>query len=73
MGQNADYFNNANQHYSFFSSKLFIVLLFNNALNLIFFNSIQNSHMHEPSKLIENLHHLHITTEKNVASNYCLK
>ena len=44
-----------------------------NALTLIFFNSIQNSHVHEPSKLVENLQHLHITTEKNLTSNHCLK
>ena len=37
MGQNADYFNNANQHYSFFYSKLFIVLLFNKRLEFTFF------------------------------------
>ena len=42
MGQNADYFNNANQHYSFFYLKLFIVLLFNKRLEFDFFlNSIQ--------------------------------
>ena len=37
MGQNAHYFNNANQHYSFFYSKLFIVLLFNKRLEFDFF------------------------------------
>ena len=40
---------------------------------LIFFNFIQNSHVHEPSKLIENLHHLPITTEQNLNSNPRLK
>ena len=38
----------------------FIYCSSTNALNLIFFNSIQNSHVHEPSKLIENSQHLHI-------------
>ena len=47
MDQNADYFNNANQHLIlFFYSKLFIVLLFNKRLEFDFFNSIQNSHVH---------------------------
>ena len=35
-----------------------------NTLNLIFFNSIQNSHVHEPSKLVENLPHLHILPQR---------
>ena len=86
MGQNAGYFNKANQRYSFFLfsfkkvvSKidkhviLSYLLLFNKRLEFNFFNSIQNSHVHEPSKLVENLQHLHITTEKNLTSNHCLK
>ena len=44
-----------------------------NTLNQIFFNSIQNSHVHESSKLVENLQHLDITAEKNLTSNHCLK
>ena len=48
-------------------------LLFNKRLEFDFLNSIQNSHLHKPSKLIENLQHLHITTEKNLTSNHCLK
>ena len=31
----------------------------NKCLEFEFFNSIQNSHVHEPSKLVENLQHLH--------------
>ena len=67
MGQNAGYFNKANQRYSFFLfsfkkvvSKidkhviLSYLLLFNKRLEFNFFNSIQNSHVHEPSKLVEN-------------------
>ena len=38
-----------------------------------FFNSIQNFHVHEPSNLVENVQHLHITTEKNLTSSHCLK
>ena len=38
-----------------------------------YFISIHNSHVHEPSQLVENLRHLHITTEKNLTSNHCLK
>ena len=49
------------------------LLLLNNALNLIFFHPIQTSQVHEPSKLVENLQHLHITTEENLTSNRCLK
>ena len=45
----------------------------NKCLEFDFFDSIQNSHVHEPSKLVENLQHLHITTEKNLTSNHCLK
>ena len=72
MGQNAGYFNKANQRYSFlFSFKkiaskidkrvmLSYLLKFNKRLDFDFFNSIQNSHVHKPSKLIENLQHLHI-------------
>ena len=74
MGQNAHYFNNANQHYSFFLFQSYLLCCCStNALNLIFLNSIQNSHVQEPSKLVENLQHLHITTEKNLTSNHCLK
>ena len=47
------------------------LLLFNKRLEFVY--SIQNSHVHEPSKLVENLQHLHITTEKNLTSNHCLK
>ena len=66
MGQNAGYFNKANQRYSFFYSifkkvaskideyvMLSYLLLFNKRLE--FDNSIQNPHVHEPSKLVENL------------------
>ena len=50
------------------------LLYFNKCLEFdFFFNSIQNSHTCEPSKLIENWQHLHITTEKNLTSNHCLK
>ena len=82
MGQNAGYFNKANQRYSFFiqfkkvASKidkhvmLSYLLLFNKRLEFDFcFNSIQNPHVHEPSKLVENLQHLHITTEQHLNSN----
>ena len=49
------------------------LLLFNKRLEFdLFFNFIQNSHVHEPSKLVENLHHLYITTAKNLTSNHCL-
>ena len=41
------------------------LLKFNKRLEFDFFNSIQNSYVHKPSKLIENLQHLHINdTEK---------
>ena len=86
MGQNAGYFNKANQRYLFlFSFKkiaskidkhvmLSYFLLFNKSLGFdFFFNAIQNSHVHEPSKLVENLQYLHITTEKNLTLNHCLK
>ena len=86
MGQNAGYFNKAiNALLFLFSFKkiaskidkhvmLSYLLLFNKRLEFDFcFNSIQNSHVHEPSKLVENLQHLHITTEKNLTSNHCLK
>ena len=76
MGQNAD---KTNQCYSFFlfslkktASKidkrvtLSYLLLFNKRLEFDFFISIQYCHVHEPSQLIENLQHLHITTEKNL-------
>ena len=85
MGQNAGYFNKPNQRYFFFlfSFKkialkvdkhvmLSYLLLLNKRLELYFLNSIQNSQVHKPSKLIENLQHLHITTEKNLTSNHCL-
>ena len=49
------------------------LLLFSKRLEFDFLNSIQNSHLHKPSKLIENLQRLHITTEKNLTSNHCLK
>ena len=49
------------------------LLLFNKRLEFdLCFNSIQNSHVHEPSKLVENLQHLYITTEKNLTSNHSL-
>ena len=48
------------------------LLLFNKHLEFDFFNSIQNSHVPEPGKLVENLQHLHITTEKTLTSNHCL-
>ena len=80
MGQNTGYFNKANQRYSFFKSvlkklpqkidknvMLSYLLLFNKRFEFDFcFNSIQNSHVHKPSKLVGNLQHLHreITTEK---------
>ena len=38
-----------------------------------FFNSIQNLHVHERNNLVENLQHLHITTERNLTSNHCRK
>ena len=47
------------------------LLLFNKRLEFDFFNAIQNSLVHEPSKLVENLQHLHITTKKNLTSNHC--
>ena len=49
------------------------LLLFNKRLEFDFLNSIQNSHVHEPSKLVENLQHLHISKEKNLSLNHCLK
>ena len=69
MGQTPGYFNNANQRYSFFfiqikknASKvdkhvmLSYLLLFNKRLEFDFFLiSIQNSHVQEPSQLVENL------------------
>ena len=57
----------------FFIQSYLLYCCSTNDLNLIFFNSIQNSHVHEPSKHIENLQHLHIATEKNLTSNYCLR
>ena len=45
------------------------LLWFNKRLEVVFsFNSIQNSHVDEPSKLVESLQHLHITTEQNLNS-----
>ena len=86
MCQEAGYFNKANQRYSFLFSfeiiawkidqhvMLSYLLLFDKRLEFDFFlNFIQNSHVHKPSKLIENLQHLHITTENNLTSNHCLK
>ena len=52
---------------------LSFLLLYNKRLEFDFLNSVQNSHVHEPSKLVETLRHLHITTEKNLTSNHCLK
>ena len=49
------------------------LLLFNKSLEFDFFNAIQNSLVHELSKLIENLQHLHIATKKNLTSNHCLE
>ena len=50
------------------------LLLFNKCLEFdLCLNSIQNSHVHEPSNLVENLQHLYNTTEKNLTSNHCLK
>ena len=48
------------------NAKLFIVVQQTPSI-FLFFNSIQNSHVHE------NLQHLYITTEKNLTSNRCLK
>ena len=47
------------------------LLLFNKSVEFDFFN--QNSLVHELSKLIENLQHLHIATKKNLTSNHCLE
>ena len=46
-----------------------------NALNLIFFltPSKINSHVHEPSKLVENVQYFYTTTERKLTSNHCLK
>ena len=49
------------------------LLLFNKRLEFDFFNAIHNSLVHEPSKLVENLEHLHITSKKNLTSNHCLE
>ena len=49
------------------------LLLFNKRLEFDFFNAIQNSLVHEPSKLVENLEHLHTTSKKNLTSNHCLE
>ena len=54
--------------------KLFVVVQQVPWIFFFFLNSVQNSHVHEPSKLLENLQYVHITTEKNlVTSNLCLK
>ena len=79
MGQNTGYFNKANQRYSFFYSvfkkiaskidehlMLSYLLLFKKRLEL---NSIQNSHLHELSKLVENFQYLHTTTQRKLTSN----
>ena len=85
MGQNADYFNKQINAILFLFSfeiialkidkqvMLSYLLLFDKRLEFDFFlNSIQNSHVHEPSKLVENLQHLQFTTKKNLTSNLCL-
>ena len=46
------------------------LLLFKKRLEL---NSIQNSHLHELSKLVENFQYLHTTTERKLTLNHCLK
>ena len=46
------------------------LLLFKKRLEL---NSIQNSHLHELSKLVENFQYLHTTTERKLTSNHRLK
>ena len=52
----------------------YLLYLFNKRLQFnFFFNSIQNSHVHQPSKLVGNLQYLHITTKKNLTSNHSLK
>ena len=62
MAQNAGYFNESHQFFLFSFRKIALKIgkviysCSTNALNLIFLNSIQNSHVHEPSKLVENLH-----------------
>ena len=76
MGQNAGYFNKANQIASKIDKHVMLsyLLLFNKRLEFDFlFISIQNSHVHEPSQLVENRQDLHTTTEKNLTSNHCLK
>ena len=58
--QNAGYFNKANNAILFYSGeKKNCLKKFNKRLEFCF-NSIQNSHVHEPRKLAENLPHLHI-------------
>ena len=49
------------------------ILQFNKRLEFFFFNTIQHTHEHEPSKLLENLQHLHNTTEQVLNSNRCPK
>ena len=46
------------------------LLLFKKYLEL---NSIQNSYLHELSKLAENFQFLRTTTERKLTSNHCLK
>ena len=80
MGQKTDYFNKANTLLFLFSFKkiaskidkqvmLSYLLLFNKRLEFNFFLT--------PSKIptctSQALQHLHITTEKNLTSNHCLK
>ena len=78
MGQNAGYLKQINvipSFIQFFLKKLFNKKkeLFNKRLEFDFFDLIQNCHVHEPSQLVENLQHLHITTEKNLTSKHSLK
>ena len=50
------------------------LLLFNKRLEFDFFLTPSKiPACTEPSKLVENLQHLHIITEKNLTSNHCLK
>ena len=76
------HFNKANQRYSFFypvfkkiGSKMDKHCCSTKALNLIFFltPSKFNSHVHEPSKLVENVQYFYTTTERKLTSKHCLK
>ena len=50
------------------------LLLFNKRFEFDFFKLHPKfPNLHRPSKLIENLQHLHITKEKNLTSHHCLK